>query len=141
MSRLGRGLVTGLMGASLAAQAVPAPPSWPERVEAADVIVLGEVRQWKRTSWFWQSERTYVGRIQVERQLKGAGSKAPLEVHVSVRPGGPLTGEPRTGRFAFFLVKAPEGGLTLAAPQVHAIQALSGDELAALEAALPAGTH
>lgn len=144
MSRagLGRGVLMGLLGASLAAQAVPPPPTWAQRVAGADVILLGEVRQWKRTSWFWQSERVYEGSIHVERVLKGHLPEPDVALRVLVHPGevgGELSNEPRTGRFAFFLVRAADGRLTLSTPQVYAFQALSPDELAALETALHAG--
>ena len=74
MARRTPGVLAGVLGAALglapAARAVPAPPTWAQRVAGADVIVLGEVPHWKRTSWFWQSERTYEGVLRVERVLK-----------------------------------------------------------------------
>lgn len=131
----------GLLGVSLVAHAVPPPPKWPARIAGAEVILVGEVRQWKRASWFWQAERVYEGSVHVERVLKGSVSGPDVPLRVIVHPegvGGDLSHEPRTGRFAYFLVHAPDGSLTLSTPQVYAYQALSSDELAALEAALPA---
>ncbi|WP_257459957.1 hypothetical protein [Archangium lipolyticum] len=139
MAGLRRGLLAGLLGASLSAQAMPPPPPMPQRVAEADVIVLGEVKRWKRTSWFWQSEKTYVGTVRVERVFKGSalGTEVEVEIHVdSAGTSGGLSGEPRTGQFTFFLVRGEGGRYGLSSPHVYGFQILGSGELAQLESAL-----
>jgi hypothetical protein len=143
MARLARGLLAGLLGTSLSAQGVPEPPSMAERAARADVILQGTVSDWKRTSWFWKSEKTYVGRVRVEQRYKGTEPRAEVEVELRVTPGavgGGLSVLPEPGRFVFFLVKGEGGRYTLAPPPVYGLQAMSPDEVAWLEAALKPGT-